>query len=83
MHSSVPDRSTLQPLGVWTWLDAFGAQQAADFAGQIEQWGYSALWVPEAVGRDPEPDEEPAGEEGIEDEAEDSEVAGRDTGTRP
>jgi len=53
MNSSAPDRSTLQPLGVWTWLDAFGAQQAADFAKQIEQWGYSALWVPEAVGRDP------------------------------
>lgn len=40
-------------LGVWTWLDALGATEAAKFANQIEAWGYSALWVPEAVGRDP------------------------------
>lgn len=40
-------------LGVWTWLDALPAGEAADFAGQLESWGYSALWVPEAVGRDP------------------------------
>ncbi len=39
--------------GVWTWLDAFSAQEAADFAHRIESWGYSALWIPEAVGRDP------------------------------
>ncbi len=41
------------PLGVWTWLDALAAPEAADFAGQLEAWGYSALWIPEAVGRDP------------------------------
>jgi probable F420-dependent oxidoreductase len=40
-------------LGVWTWLDGSSAAEAADFAGQLEAWGYSALWVPEAVGRDP------------------------------
>ncbi|MBW2275331.1 MAG: TIGR03620 family F420-dependent LLM class oxidoreductase [Deltaproteobacteria bacterium] len=40
-------------LGVWAWLDGFSAPEAADFAKQIEDWGYSALWVPEAVGRDP------------------------------
>ena len=40
-------------LGVWTWLDSMSAAEAADFAGQLEAWGYSALWVPEAVGRDP------------------------------
>jgi probable F420-dependent oxidoreductase len=51
--SAYPDRNTLQPLGVWTWLDAMSAPQAADFASQLEQWGYSALWVPEAIGRDP------------------------------
>ena len=42
-------------LGVWTWLDGFSAPEAADFANQIEEWGYSALWIPEAVGRDPFP----------------------------
>jgi probable F420-dependent oxidoreductase len=40
-------------LGVWTWLDGHSAPEAADFCGQIEEWGYSALWMPEAVGRDP------------------------------
>ena len=40
-------------LGVWTWLDAYSAEEAADFARKLEHWGYSALWIPEAVGRDP------------------------------
>jgi probable F420-dependent oxidoreductase len=40
-------------LGVWTWLDALPAARAAAFARQVEAWGYSALWVPEAVGREP------------------------------
>jgi probable F420-dependent oxidoreductase len=40
-------------LGVWTWLDSFPAAEAADFARKVEAWGYSALWIPEAVGRDP------------------------------
>jgi probable F420-dependent oxidoreductase len=40
-------------LGVWTWLDSLSAPEAADFARRIEAWGYSALWIPEAIGRDP------------------------------
>jgi probable F420-dependent oxidoreductase len=40
-------------LGVWTWLDAMRADEVAAFARKIEDWGYSALWIPEAVGRDP------------------------------
>ena len=40
-------------LGVWTWLDNLSAPEAAEFAGQLEEWGYGALWIPEAVGRDP------------------------------
>jgi len=40
-------------LGVWTWLDAYTAPEAAAFARRLESWGYSALWIPEAVGRDP------------------------------
>jgi probable F420-dependent oxidoreductase len=40
-------------LGVWTWLDGMSAEEAAEFAARIEAWGYSALWIPEAVGRDP------------------------------
>ena len=40
-------------LGVWTWIDTMSAAEAADFAARIEELGYSMLWVPEALGRDP------------------------------
>jgi probable F420-dependent oxidoreductase len=40
-------------LGVWTWIDTMSAEETADFAVRIEELGYSMLWVPEAVGRDP------------------------------
>jgi probable F420-dependent oxidoreductase len=40
-------------LGVWTWIDTMSAAEAADFAARIEELGYSMLWIPEAVGRDP------------------------------
>jgi len=40
-------------LGVWTFLDALSAADAARFAQRLETLGYSALWIPEAVGRDP------------------------------
>jgi len=43
----------LGKLGVWTWIDNLSGSEAADFAGKLEAWGYSALWLPEAVGRDP------------------------------
>jgi probable F420-dependent oxidoreductase len=43
----------LGKLGVWTWLDAFSTEEAAAFAARVEAWGYGALWVPEAVGREP------------------------------
>ena len=40
-------------LGVWSWLDALSAEEAAAFARRVETWGYSALWIPEAIGREP------------------------------
>src|SRR5262245_3896938 len=40
-------------LGVWTFLDLLPASKALEVAQKIEAWGYSALWFPEAVGRDP------------------------------
>ncbi len=40
-------------LGVWTFLELLPAPKALEAAQQIEAWGYSALWMPEAVGRDP------------------------------
>jgi probable F420-dependent oxidoreductase len=38
-------------LGVTCATDGMNADEAAEFARLIEQWGYSALWVPEAFGR--------------------------------
>jgi probable F420-dependent oxidoreductase len=38
---------------VWCWLDALSAAEAAGFARRIEELGYSVLWIPEAMGRDP------------------------------
>lgn len=43
----------LGKIGVWAWLDHLSANEAAEFAQRAESWGYSALWIPEAVGRDP------------------------------
>ena len=40
-------------LGVWTFIDAMAAPQVAAFAKRIEGQGYSMLWLPEAIGRDP------------------------------
>jgi probable F420-dependent oxidoreductase len=43
----------LGKIGVWTWLDGQSALEAAALTQRAEGWGYSALWIPEAVGRDP------------------------------
>jgi probable F420-dependent oxidoreductase len=40
-------------LGVWTLIDGFSPRDAASFARRLEGWGYSTLWIPETVGRDP------------------------------
>jgi len=42
-------------LGVWFFLDAMTAPQSAAYAQKVEKLGYSALWIPEAVGREPFP----------------------------
>ncbi len=43
----------LDSTGVWYFLDGMPAKEAADVAKRIEDLGYSALWIPETVGRDP------------------------------
>lgn len=43
----------LGALGVWTSLDGMPARDAGAFARRVEELGYRALWIPEAVGRDP------------------------------
>ena len=43
---------TLKKLGVWAGLDGCSAADAAAFAKRVEAWGYGALWIPEAIGRE-------------------------------
>jgi probable F420-dependent oxidoreductase len=43
----------LGQLGVWYFTDGQSAAAAATFAKRLETLGYSALWLPEAVGRHP------------------------------
>ena len=39
-------------LGVWIEYDEESSAFGAEFAKRVEQWGYSALWLGEAMGRD-------------------------------
>lgn len=43
----------LGKLGVWYFTDTKSSADAAVFAKQVEALGYSALWIPETVGRNP------------------------------
>jgi probable F420-dependent oxidoreductase len=43
----------LEPLGVWFFTDRLTAAEVAEFAERVESLGYAALWIPEAVGREP------------------------------
>lgn len=44
----------LSPLGVWTFsLDQQPATRAVELAAELEEMGWGAIWLPEAVGRDP------------------------------
>lgn len=46
-------RDNLATPGVWYFTDAMSAAEAAETAGFIESLGYSTLWLPDTVGRDP------------------------------
>ena len=39
--------------GLWFYPDALDAREVVAFAKGLEAQGYSALWLPEAGGRDP------------------------------
>ena len=43
----------LGKIGVWQFLDALPAKAAAEAAKRVEDLGYSALWIPETIGRHP------------------------------
>jgi probable F420-dependent oxidoreductase len=40
-------------IGIWFFLDAMSAAQTVEFARKVETLGYDAIWIPEAVGREP------------------------------
>ena len=40
-------------VGLWFFLDSMSAEQAVAYARSAEKLGYSAFWIPEAVGREP------------------------------
>lgn len=47
-------RTSLGKLGLWTFqLDMQPMREAQKYAAQIEELGFRAVWVPEAVGREP------------------------------
>jgi probable F420-dependent oxidoreductase len=44
----------LGPIGIWTFaFDQLPAAQARELAAEVEQLGFGAIWIPEAVGKDP------------------------------
>ena len=43
----------LGKLGVWFFFDGATSAEAAKTAKRIESLGYSALWIPETVGKNP------------------------------
>jgi probable F420-dependent oxidoreductase len=46
-------RTRLGRTGVWGHLDSLSAPDVRVYASRVEQLGYTALWVPETVGREP------------------------------
>src|SRR3546814_6643087 len=46
-------RKRLGPFGVWAPTDALPIDGAVKAAVLIESLGYSAIWLPETMGRDP------------------------------
>ena len=46
-------RDRLSTTGVWYHTDTMSAGEAAEFAGRVADMGYSTLWLPDTVGRDP------------------------------
>jgi probable F420-dependent oxidoreductase len=52
--AAAPTPFRLPPIGVWTGtLDGVPAARSQEFAGELEQLGYGAVWLPEVAGRDP------------------------------
>ncbi len=42
------------PYGIWTFnLDLVPSSQAIEHVAELEELGFGAVWIPEAVGREP------------------------------
>ncbi len=48
-----PSQKALRTRGVWFFTETMGINTAIRFAQRIESLGYSTLWLPETIGRDP------------------------------
>lgn len=48
-----PTIDKLSATGVWYFTETMAANEAAEFAQRLESLGYSTLWLPDTVGRDP------------------------------
>ncbi|MEM7141955.1 MAG: TIGR03620 family F420-dependent LLM class oxidoreductase [Actinomycetota bacterium] len=51
MPDTVTDK--LATTGVWFFTDLLTTEQSRETAARIESLGYSALWIPDTLGRDP------------------------------
>src|SRR5260370_29812620 len=40
-------------VGIWFFLDGMNAADSVAFTQKVEKLGYGAMWIPEAVGREP------------------------------
>src|SRR5579863_3714725 len=40
-------------IGIWFFLDGMDAAASVEFVRKVEKLGYGAMWIPEAVGREP------------------------------
>jgi probable F420-dependent oxidoreductase len=47
------DKGSIGKVGIWGWLDNYSFQEGQALARRAEERGYGAIWIPEAVGRDP------------------------------
>ncbi|MEM7092051.1 MAG: TIGR03620 family F420-dependent LLM class oxidoreductase [Actinomycetota bacterium] len=47
------DLSSLNTTGAWMFVDTLSAAETEQLAQRLEGLGYSALWIPDTVGRDP------------------------------
>lgn len=54
MTHDLREPAPLGRLGIWTWtLDAAPMAQAKEAVAELEELGFGAVWIPEAVGREP------------------------------